>query len=360
MLDLGDKDRYAQRLLDQLSQTAVKLGLVGVGVSPVRRYLNVKTMLYDRKAEGLNDNMEFTYRNPIRSTDPRLILANAQSVVTSAFAYDDSNEIEKEHSSLFARYARSDSYQELRNRLELLSNVLHDQGHRTVIVIDSNALVDKEAALRSGLGIYLKNSLIAVRGIGSNIVLGNIVTDVLITRTRNDQRLTGCGTCTLCISACPTAAIGENGSIDARRCLSWVLQRPGTIMEEYRALMGTNIYGCDICQDVCPYNARRKAPNVLANEVIFDDLVYFLNASDEEILANFAHLYIRNRDVNILRRNALISLANFPYSVKAHAEAALDLIDTYCNSTDLVLVEHATWSRQIINDQLIMRQKTFG
>ncbi|CAG4914278.1 tRNA epoxyqueuosine(34) reductase QueG [Acidithrix sp. C25] len=327
----------------ELEAKSLELGLIGFGVAPIRRFRNVLVMLKDRKEIGLADSMEFTYRNPKRSTDPSAILDGARSMVTLGLSYYPSTEIAIEFSSPIAKYARSDFYSILRDRLETLAKLIRSKGFKAVVVMDSNALVDKEAAVRSGSGIYLKNSLLSIQGHGSFVVIGTIITDAEIERSPKRSRITGCGSCTSCIQACPTSAIGPNGTIDARLCISWVLQRPGGIDPALRSRIGVRIYGCDICQDVCPYNAKLKANEPHLDEVV-SDLIAILGLGDQELLERFSHLYIYKRDVNTLRRNALVGLGNSKALQLQEFHRVLEVLRNYCESDDLILVEHAKWA----------------
>ena len=121
------------------------------------------------------------------------------------------------------------------------------------MLVDANQHVDREAAARAGVGFYGKNTMLITRRHGSWVVLGTLVTDV---RARADaaRSTPDCGSCTLCIDACPTGALDEPGVLDATRCLSYWTQAPTPIPEEYREALGDQVYGCDICQDVCPWN----------------------------------------------------------------------------------------------------------
>ena len=120
------------------------------------------------------------------------------------------------------------------------------------MLVDANQHVDREAAARAGVGFYGKNTMLITHRHGSWVVLGTLVTD---RRGRATAPLElDCGSCTLCIEACPTGALDEPASVDANKCLSYWTQAPAPIPEGYRAELGAQAYGCDICQDVCPWN----------------------------------------------------------------------------------------------------------
>ena len=160
------------------------------------------------------------------------------------------------------RYTWHDAYAELRERLDALGRRL---GGAYRVLVDANQHVDREGAARAGVGFYGKNTMLITRRHGSWVVLGTLVTDVEIEPSPPLEL--DCGDCRLCIDACPTGALDEPGTLDATRCLSYWTQAPAPIPEDYREPLGDMVYGCDICQDVCPWNrgdreaaTRRAAP----------------------------------------------------------------------------------------------------
>ncbi len=135
-------------------------------------------------------------------------------------------------SGAVARYARRDHYASLRAALGAVADLLARRGWRAVVVCDDNALVDRAAAHRAGLGWYGQNSMLLLPGLGSWSVLGSVVTDAPLRahrRRRTEQPGEGCGGCTRCLTACPTGALVAPGVLDARRCLAWLVQAPGVV-----------------------------------------------------------------------------------------------------------------------------------
>src|SRR5262249_9416476 len=132
---------------------------------------------------------------------------------------------------------------------------LRIDGWKARVFADDNALVDREAAYRAGLGWYGKNANVLLPGAGSWFVLGSVVTDAPLLPDAAPQP-DGCGACRRCIDGCPTGAIVAPGVVDARRCLAWLVQAPGDFPREFRVALGNRLYGCDDCQEVCPPNRR--------------------------------------------------------------------------------------------------------
>ncbi len=310
--------------------------------------------------------MQFTYRNPERSTDPGRILAGARALVVGAWSYRHSEPVPDETSSddgstetfrlalssrpvgQVARYADRDHYASLRSALAPIAHHLVERGWRSVVVCDDNALVDRAAAHRAGLGWFGKNSLMLVPGLGSWLVLGTVVTDAPLVPTAPDggsPHAEGCGSCSRCLTACPTGALVAPGVLDARRCLAWLLQSTGSFPEGHRRALGGRIYGCDECQQACPINRvadRRDPPPPPAPDSEPQvGLLELLGATDDELMARHGRWYIPDRDPRYLRRNALVALGNVGDGTDPATSAVLL---RWLATDDAMIAEHARWA----------------
>jgi epoxyqueuosine reductase len=178
-------------------------------------------------------------------------------------------------------------------------------------------------------------------------VLGTLVTDVQIESTPRLEL--DCGSCTLCIEACPTGALDEPGVLDSTRCLSYWTQAPAPIPEEYREPLGESVYGCDICQDVCPWNRgveKRRAEEPLPEGAEpHVSLVDWLATDGTELRERYARLYVPRNDPRYLRRNALVALGN------VGGEEHRDLIEPFAEGPDPVLREHAEWALRRLDER---------
>ena len=334
-------------LADRLRAVGRSAGLDAVGFAEAVRFTNTRDDLVERKAAGLHGGMQFTYRNPERSTDPGRVLPGARSLVVGARSYRRQAP-EHEHEGPTARvaaYAWRDHYADLRAGLTQVAEALQDEGHRARVVLDDNALVDREAAVRAGLGWYGRNSTVLLPDRGSEFVLGSVVTDADLPPAETPVP-DGCGPCHRCLDACPTGALVAPGVLDARRCLAWLVQAPGDFPEDLREALGDRIYGCDDCQDVCPVNRRSMADGVPTAEPDAEDqvdLLALLAADDQELLAAHGRWYIADRDPRYLRRNALVALGNTAAPGDARALAVLD---RYGAGDDELLARHARWARE--------------
>lgn len=331
-------------LADRLRSVGRTAGLDALGFTEALPFEGTRRDLVERKAAGLHGGMQFTYRNPERSTDPQRILPGARSLVVGARSYrrQPPAPVDRGPTARVAAYAWHDHYADLRAALTQVADVLLAEGHRARVVLDDNALVDREAAVRAGLGWYGRNSTVLLPGQGSEFVLGSVVTDADLPAA-TEQVPDGCGPCHRCQDACPTGALVAPGVLDARRCLAWLVQAPGDFPEDLREALGDRIYGCDECQDVCPVNRRGDRPPAEADAEDRVDLLALLAADDEELLAERGRWYIPQRDPRYLRRNALVALGNTAGPDDAEARAVLD---RYADGEDDLLARHARWARE--------------
>jgi len=342
----------AGRLSADLLRVGTDAGLAAVGIADAAVFAETRAVLHARRRAGLHGGMQFTYRNPDRSTDPGRVLEGARSLVVGAWDYrradPDVPRSDGRPGGTVARYARLDHYASLRTALGRVADRLRSDGWRAQVVVDENSLVDRAAAQRAGLGWYGRNTLLLLPGLGSWSVLGSVVTDARLAPTPPagpSGPAEGCGSCSRCIDACPTGALGPDGVLDARRCLAWLVQAPGTFPVEYRTALGGRIYGCDDCQEVCPVNRvgdRRHPPaEPEADTTTTVDLVAVLDGSDEDLLALNGRWYLADRDPRYLRRNALVALGNVG---DAEDPATVAAVARWVDSDDPLLAEHARWA----------------
>lgn len=327
--------------LEELRALGESVGLERIGVAPADVLHRARAALLERRAAGLHDTMQFTYRNPERSTDPGAAVPGARSVLVAARSYAMEAPERPAGTARVARYAWVDHYDQLRDALRTVARRLRADGYRAVAFADDNSIVDREIAWAAGLGWFGKNANLLLPGGGSYFVLGCVVTTAelpVATAPAPD----GCGSCTACFGACPTGAIVAPGVIDAGRCLAWVLQKPGIIAPELRVAIGDRIYGCDDCQEACPPTVRleirhRRRGSAEAWVPVLD----LLSGSDEELLAAHGRWYLAGRDPRWWRRNALVVLGNTGDGGDPSVVAALR---RYLAHTDPMLRAHAVWA----------------
>ncbi|HEY7072559.1 MAG TPA: tRNA epoxyqueuosine(34) reductase QueG [Acidimicrobiales bacterium] len=340
-------------------------GLDAVGVAPASPFATTRRHLERRRAAGLHGGMAFTYRRPERSSDPGAALPGAQALVVGARSYrrstggasdlDGSGPASAASpAGRVARYAWEDHYGPLRDALGVVAARLRAEGWPARVVADDNALVDREAAYRAGLGWYGKNANLLLPGEGSWFVLGTVITDAPLAPAESRVE-DGCGGCTRCLDGCPTGAIVRPGVVDARRCLAWLVQVEGAFPREHRVALGDRLYGCDDCQEVCPPN-RRVDRTVAATPAdpsaqVMVDLVDLLEATDDELLARHGRWYIPRREARYLRRNALVVLGNV---ADGHDPRVISALRRALAASDGLVRAHAVWAaRRLGRDDLL-------
>ena len=361
----GGTDPAAAELRDAVVGVLRSEGCAAVGVCGVEPLDAAREAIERRRTEGLDGGMQFTYRNPARSTDPRRTLPSARAAVVAALPYrSEVDPAPPEPSAAVARYAAADTYAELRAALAVGREVLRSAGYRGVVLADDNALVDRAMARRAGLGWLGRNTNLLVPGVGSWVVLGTVLTDAPLPLDggaatgeqgtgeqgtgEQGTGIEGCGTCRRCLDGCPTGALVAPGVLDGSRCLSWLLQRRGSFPQELRSALGARIYGCDDCQEVCPPN--RRAPEVPATTPAggpgaWVPLVELLESDDEHLMDHFGVWYVADREPRYLRRNALVVLGNVGDGDDPVVER---LLVRYLGCGDGLLVEHAGWAAQAL------------
>jgi epoxyqueuosine reductase len=321
----------------ELSRLADELGIDVVGAAPAEGYEDTERHIRERRGRGLFARMRFTMAQPEVSCHPEKLLPGARTVVSAALCYYAPGPDVRPGEGRLPRYAWSDHYAELREKLDELGRRL---GGTYRVFVDANQHVDREGAARAGVGFYGKNTLLITRRYGSWVVLGTVVTDVEI--EPSPPLTLDCGSCRLCIDACPTGALDEPGVLDSTRCLSYWTQAPDAIPEQYREELGAQAYGCDICQDVCPWNRgvekRRGGQSVPAGAEPVVSLREWLTAPDEELRGRYDRLYFPRNDPRYLRRNALVAAGN------SGDRELLDVVGAYAEGGDEMLRDHAEWA----------------
>jgi epoxyqueuosine reductase len=328
----------------ELERLAEELGIDVIGAAPAAAYEETEGHIRERRERGLFADMRFTMAQPEVSCHPERLFPGARTVVSAALCYYAPDGEAGAGRGRLARYTWDDRYAELREKLEALGQRL---GGDYRVLVDANQHVDREGAVRAGVGFYGKNTLVITRTHGSWVVLGTLVTSAEIEPTPRLQL--DCGSCRLCIDACPTGALDEPGTVDSTRCLSYWTQAPGSIPEEYRAELGAQVYGCDICQDVCPWNRgvekRRATSRPPADAEPTVDLVEWLAADGNELVRRYDRLYVPRNDARYLRRNALVALGN------TGGPEHRDAVAAYADDQDATLRDHAQWALARIDER---------
>ncbi|WP_165038048.1 tRNA epoxyqueuosine(34) reductase QueG [Enterococcus sp. ZJ1622] len=309
-------------LKEEIIQESKRLGIDKIGFTTAEPFDYLKESLEEQKAAGHTSGFE----HPVieERIYPEKTFDEPKSIISIALAYPTKihQEIPKdEKRGQFARASWGIDYHDiLRDRLNRLIGFIQtraaywqqEEEWRFAPQVDTGELIDTAVAQRAGLGFIGRNGLLITEEFGSFVYLGEIITNIVFEPDKPGEF--GCGDCTRCVTACPTKALLGDGRMNAQRCLSYQTQTKGLMPEEYRKKMRNVVYGCDICQLVCPYNQGKdfhfhEEMEPKADEV-YPKLKPMLSMSNKEFKQQFGHLAGSWRGKKPLQRNALIALAN--------------------------------------------------
>ncbi len=258
--------RTPSELGQRVRSLVSELGLIGVGFAPATELMGAGRALDAWLAAGYHGTMQYL-ASPARNA-PRALLGQACTLVVTAARYCAERPGSRRLPLLgqVAGYAHGPDYHgSLRRTLAQLGQAISDQAGRNVTAracVDTAPLLEREAARAAGLGFIGKSNMLILPGMGSRVLLGVLLVDIEIAAgATHDER---CGTCNACIQACPTQAFVGPWVLDARRCISYLtIEFRGWLPLELRPLMGTRVFGCDVCQDVCPFNHGTRAKSLV-------------------------------------------------------------------------------------------------
>lgn len=301
---------------------------------------------------GHHGEMAWLARQAARRTDPQLVLPGARSVICLAASYHaavDRSDVpgppRPGTRGVVARYARFADYHDvLAGPLQALSefvNQLGDPGTRSLWYVDTGPVLERDLAQRAGLGFIGKHTNLISRGLGNWFFLAEILTTLELEPDPPEPNR--CGTCTRCLTACPTGAIRAPFVLDARRCISYLtIELKGPIPPELRPAIGRRVFGCDDCLEVCPWNRFARTGRLMRAHARADlavpDLLGLLALDEAAFKARFAGTPLRRAKRRGLLRNVCVALGNAgdPQALPALARAAAD--------PDPLIAEHARWA----------------
>lgn len=340
MVSSSLEERRRQTLL--IKQKALELGFDRVGIAPAEPAPHA-FFLDQWLSVGFAGKMEYMERNKEKRKDPREILPNARSVICVLLNYyvEAPPPPVKELYGRVARYAWGEDYhQVMKEKLLILLKSVESLTHGKAYV-DTGPILERDFASRAGLGWIGKHTNLIHRELGSWVFLGEIVTDAEL--EYDEPVKEGCGRCFQCIPACPTGAIVAPYKLDSRRCISYLtIELRGSIPKELRPLIGSWVFGCDLCQEVCPWNRRAKITKEErfrpARGLPFPDLIALLNIGEEEFRQLFRNSPLKRAKRHGIRRNAAVALGNLkdPRAIPALAQALKD--------SDPLVREHSAWA----------------
>jgi epoxyqueuosine reductase len=313
----------AQSLKDAIVSKAQALGFDLVRFTGAEPFPDAQRIMEERIEAGLYSGLSwFNMERAAIAGDPHNLMPSAQTIVSLGISYLSDSEVPAstpgEPRGRVARYAWGLDYHEVfKEKLWALHAYVQEQLGRDVearALVDTARIVDRAVAQRAGLGWYGKNTNLLNRERGSWVLLGELLLDVAL--PPDEQVKTTCGSCTRCLPSCPTGALIAPGVLDNDRCISYLtIEHKGVIPRDMRPHMRDWVFGCDICQEVCPVN-RKAAPGNYAEFAPEQgigpspSLIELLEMSEDEFRTRFRHSPVKRAKLQGMQRNAVIALGN--------------------------------------------------
>jgi len=262
-------------LAQKLKQIALDQGFDACGISKIEHLTDEQAYLEKWLAKGFHGDMGYMERNIEKRTDPSVLVEGAQSVISVLLNYYPEKQLPESSHYKISKYAYGmDYHYVIKEKLQHLMDYIEQEfpGTPMRMFTDSAPVLDKSWAIRSGLGWMGKHSLLINKQMGSFFFIGEIIVGLdLQADAPYDKDY--CGTCTKCIDSCPTDAITEPYVLDAKRCISFLtIEAKQDVPVEFKDQLNNWIFGCDICQDVCPWNSKAK-PTSEPSFRLSDDLL---------------------------------------------------------------------------------------
>ncbi len=354
---------------DDVKALARDVGFDLCGIAPAEAFPELR-FLDEWLERGYAGEMRYMTRSARRRSDVREVVPSARSVVSLGTLYNTdhpySTEVNDPDAALISRYAWGRDYHDVigRRTEELLERMraVVEEPFAARCYVDTGPVQERVYAQHAGLGWIGKNTCLINPEQGSWFFLSEIITSLPL--DPDAPQLDQCGTCTLCIEACPTDAIREPWVLDATRCLSYLtIELRGAIPEEQRADVGTRVYGCDICQDVCPYNAAAARSDDAAwqpaPELDQPSLSELWRWSDERLGALLERSAMSRARLAGLRRNVAVALGNSATPAAATAVADPASPETPSRNAPMV-AEHVDWAWRRLAARTVLRGDGMG
>jgi len=337
---------------DIVKREATAAGFDLCGIAPAASFPEL-AFLREWLDRGYAGEMHYMHRTAERRADVRRVMPRAQSVISLGVVYNTDRPYSTENAdptrAALARYAWGDDYHVvIEQRLQDLTERLRKLGgdaFEARAYVDTGPVQERVYAQYAGLGWIGKNTCVINPELGSWIFLAAIICDLPL--EPDVPALDQCGTCTLCLDACPTGAIVEPYVLDSTRCLSYLtIELKGAIPDEHRHALGEHAYGCDVCQDVCPWNlspsvGRSRDRAWQAREgLAAPKLLDLWRRSDDELRALLKGSAMKRAGVKRLRRNVAVAIGNA--GDRGAVEALTTLAEPTCS--DPLVAEHVRWA----------------
>ena len=292
--------------------------------------------------DGEAGEMGWLARGEEKRRDPEKVLPGARAVVVVGLNYWQGGESSREGSGRIARYAWGDDYHDVMlSRLRALAEFMEAHGGLQKCYVDTGPLLERDHAAEAGVGWHGKSTMLVDQAMGTWFFLGEILTSLDL--PPDEAQTARCGSCTRCMTACPTGAITAAHRLDARRCISYLtIELKGSIPLEFRPLIGDRIYGCDTCLDVCPWNrfaaVSRESAFAARPATSAMQLRDFLALTNEQFNALFRGSPIKRIKRRGFLRNVCVALGN------VGTVADLAALENSAREAEPLIAEHAAWA----------------
>ncbi len=299
--------------------------------------------------DGAAGEMEWLHRGEEKRCDPANVLPGARSIIVLAMNYWQGDAPAKNGAGRIARYAWGDDYHDLMlARMKELDALLCEHGGAQKIYVDTGPILERDFAAEAGIGWHGKSTMLIDQQLGTWFFLGEILSTLEL--PADAPQRPRCGSCTRCLTSCPTGAITPH-RLDARRCISYLtIELKGPIPLEFRPLIGDRIYGCDTCLDVCPWNrfasASRETAFAARPATATMQLRDYLALDDDAFRALFRGSPIRRIKRRGFLRNVCVALGN------VGTEKDLPALQKAAEDAEPLIVEHARWAIAEIGKRL--------
>lgn len=307
-----------------------------IGIGKATPFYNIKPILESTDTPFVEKDIE-------KRINPMLIMEDAKSIIALGLSYNKifvGNLDNKIRGKISIGAMGIDYHILIRNKLEYIKNSLNIEGK---IFVDTGPLVDREVAKRCGLGQAGKSGNIINKKLGSIFFIGYIITNIELKPTKNIYTEDLCKDCNKCIKACPSGSILEN-VFDYKLCISYLTQKKELETEQEKKLINRQIYGCDICQKVCPYNKDIYKEEIDDVNTFYPDIEYILNMTNKEFENSYKKSACGWRGKKVLQRNAIIALANYKYS-----QEAINILESLKNDNREDIKNYALWAIERLN-----------
>jgi epoxyqueuosine reductase len=329
-----------------IQQRALELGFDDCRFTTARPPDHTGAFLHWLQAGHLGE-MAWLARNAEKRVEPQKVLANAKTIITLAASYETAPPAitPRPGTGVIARYARFTDYHDVMGRAlkKLNAYILQLGGGPTAALwyVDTGPVLERDLAQRAGLGFSGKHTNLISRRLGNWLFLSEIITTLELEPDPPEKN--HCGSCTRCLSACPTRAITAPFQLDARRCISYLtIELKGAIPVEFRPAIGNRIYGCDDCLAVCPWNRFAREGRLMRSHARPDlqqpDLIELLQLDDAGFKARFAGTPLLRAKRRGLLRNVCVALGN------TAGASALPHLAKAARDPEPLIAEHAHWA----------------